>query len=87
MNRAVVGGLASLSAAALAVTWVFVVPDKADQTGPAQSFVLRHAHPACWGLLAIAAAAWACRAPRALVGWPARGALACYLAFLAAMVL
>lgn len=86
-HRTVVGGGAAVVAAALAVTWVVVVPEKADEVGPLQSAVLRYAHPACWSLLAVAASAWALRAPRAVVEWPARGALVAYAAFLVALAL
>lgn len=84
-HRRVVGGGAAVLAAALAVTWLVVVPEKAEEVGTLQSAVLRYAHPGCWALLSAAATAWAVRAPRPAVEWPARGALAAYAAFLVAL--
>lgn len=84
-HRTVVGGGAAVVAAALSVTWLVVVPGKADDVAPLQSAVLRYAHPMCWALLAVAASAWALRAPRGAVEWPARGALAAYATFLVAL--
>jgi hypothetical protein len=85
-HRGVVGGVAALGATALAVTWLVLVPGKADDVEPVQSWLLRYAHPVCWALLAVAAGGWAARAPRLLTQWSARGALAAYVAFLAALV-
>ena len=84
-HRGVVGVAAAVVAGALTVTWLVVVPEKADAAGPLQAAVLRYAHPVCWALLAAAATAWAARAPRPAVEWPARAALAAYVAFLAAL--
>lgn len=84
-HRGAAGGAAALGATGLALTWLVVVPDKAADVGPVQAGVLRLAHPVCWALLATAAAAWAVRAPRPAVEWPARGALAAYAAFLVAL--
>lgn len=84
-HRGVVGGVAAVGAMALSVTWLVVVPEKAADVGPVQAWLLRYAHSLCWALLAVAAGAWAVRAPRPAVAWPARGALAAYLAFLSAL--
>lgn len=86
-HRVVVGCVAALGSTALAVTWLVVVPDKAGDVGPVQSWLLRYAHSVCWALLAVAAGGWAVRAPRPVMEWSARGALAAYVAFLAAVAL
>jgi hypothetical protein len=86
-HRVVVGAAAAVVAGALTVTWLVVVPDKVDSAGPLQAAVLRYGHPACWALLAVAATAWATRAPRPAIEWPARAALVAYVAFLAALAL
>ncbi|MBC7292065.1 MAG: hypothetical protein H5T83_12130 [Actinotalea sp.] len=86
-HRGVVGVGLAAGATALTVTWLVVVPEKADGVGPLQAGLLRFGHPACWALLATSALAWAVRAPRRAVEWPARGALVAYAAFLAALAL
>ena len=86
-HRGVVGGVAALGATALAVTWLVLVPEKAGDVGPVQSWLLRYAHSLCWALLAVAAGGWAAAAPRPATQWPACGALAAYVAFLAALAL
>lgn len=86
-HRGAVGGAASLCAAALAVTWLVVVPEKAGQVGPVQSWLLQYAHSLCWALLALGAGGWAARAPHMSTRWAARGALAAYVAFLTALAL
>ncbi len=86
-HRSVVGGVAALGATVLAVMWLVLVPDKAGDVGPVQSWLLRYAHSLCWAFLAVAAAGWAVRAPRLASRWPACGALAAYVAFLAALAL
>jgi hypothetical protein len=86
-HRGVVGGVAALGATALAVTWLVLVPEKAGDVGPVQSWLLRYAHSVCWALLAVAAGGWAVRAPRRATQWPARAALAAYVTFLAALAL
>lgn len=84
-HRGVVGGVAALGSMTLAVTWLVVVPEKAAHVGPVQAWLLHYSHSVCWALLAVAAGGWAVRAPGPAVKWPARGALAAYLAFLAAL--
>lgn len=86
-HRSILGGVAALGATALAVTWLVAVPEKAGDVGPVQSWLLRYAHSVCWALLAVAAGGWAVRAPLSAIRWPARGALAAYVAFLAAFAL
>ena len=86
-HRGVVGGLASLGATALAVTFLVVVPEKAGDVRALQSWLIHYAHSTCWALLALAAAGWALRAPRPVVRWAAVGALAAYAAFIAALML
>jgi hypothetical protein len=63
------------------------VPEKAGDVAPVQSWLLRYAHSVCWALLAVAAGGWAVQAPRPAMRWSARGALAAYVAFVAAFVL
>lgn len=84
-RRGVFGGLASCVASVLAAMWLVVVPKVARDAGPTQSWLLRYAHSLSWAFLALVAAAWALRAPRWVVGWSVLGALALYVAFLAAL--
>ncbi|WP_460436755.1 hypothetical protein, partial [Angustibacter speluncae] len=72
-------------AAALAVLWLLVVPEH-DGDGP-RAVLLRFGHSACWALVAVGALLHAVRAPARAVGACAWAALACYAAFLAALVL
>lgn len=86
-HRTLLGLGAAAVAVALAALWLVVVPEKASETTGVQRFVLRYAHSLCWTLLAVAAGAWAVRAPRRVVTAAAWSALAAYAAFLLAVVL
>ncbi len=86
-HRGVVGGVAALAATALAVMWLVLVPEKASEVGPVQSWLLRYAHSVSWALLAVGAGGWALRVPAPLTRWSSRGALVAYAAFLAALLL
>ena len=80
----------ALAAAAVALVltavWLVVVPGKAEETTGAQAALIRYGHPACWVLLAAAAVAYAAGRPDTsrTLGY---AALACYAAFLLAVLL
>lgn len=86
-HRRIVGGVGALAAAALAATWLVVVPGEAAEASGVQRWVLEYAHSICWALLALAAAGFAVRAPRILIDGAAYAALASYAAFLLALAL
>lgn len=86
-HRRVVGGVGAAAATALAATWLVVVPGEAAEAVGLQRFLLQYAHSICWGLIAIALAGFALRAPRILIDGCAWAALAAYVAFLAALAL
>ena len=81
-------GLAGAAAAAgLTVLWCFVVPEKAEATHGAQSFVIRWGHPASWACLAalgLLVAFDASHRARSAVGM---ASLVAYASFLGALVL
>ncbi len=80
-----VGGLVvSLGLAAL---WLVVVPERAESTSGAQSWLIRYGHSICWVLLATTAALVLARAPKRAIDLTAWAALAAYVAFLGATVL
>lgn len=86
-HRRVVGTVGAVAATALAATWLVVVPGEAAEAEGLQRFLLQYAHSICWGLLAIALAGFALRAPRILVDGAAWSALVAYAAFLLALAL
>lgn len=86
-HRRLVGGVGALAATALAATWLVVVPGEAAEAVGLQRFLLQYAHSICWGLIAIALAGIALRAPRILIDGCAWAALAAYVAFLSALAL
>ncbi|CCW14152.1 hypothetical protein QLG13_16745 [Rhodococcus aetherivorans] len=83
-HRVAFGLLLTLASSAFAVLWLFVVPARADETTGVQSAAIRHAHPACWMLLAAASALFATRAPRRAVDAVAWSALVAYAVFVVA---
>ena len=85
-RRRTLGLVGAAVATVLAVVWLVVVPEKADEASGLQAALIRYGHPACWALLAGAGVAYAAGRPhtsRAL-GY---AALACYAAFVLAFVL
>ncbi|GAB2689403.1 hypothetical protein [Thalassiella azotivora] len=86
-HRVLAGCVGAALAAALAVTWAFVIPAEAQDADGVRWLALRWGHSACWALLALAAALFAARAPRRAVDVAAWAGLACYVAFLAALAL
>lgn len=77
----------SVVAAGLSLLWVVVVPDKADTTSGLQALAIRWGHPASWALLSalwVAVATDGSARLRATLGW---SALACYAAFVVALLL
>jgi hypothetical protein len=85
-HRTAVGGAAAVVCAVLAVVWLLVVPEQADQAGPLRAAVIRLGHPLCWGLLSVTGVLFAVGAPRPLVQTVAYAALASYGAFLLALL-
>jgi len=85
-HRVPLGIAGSVVSLGIAVIYLVVVPEEATRAEGVVELVLRFGHSLCWLLLAIAGAAWAARAPRPLVVWSARGALAAYLAFLVTLL-
>lgn len=86
-RRQVVAWAGAALAAALAVLWTVVVPEKAETTDGVQSLLIRWGHPATWAALAVLGVLAALDvAPRArsLVG---AVSLACYAGFLLALTL
>ena len=85
-RRRILGLVGAAVASLLAVVWLVVVPEKADETSGLQAALIRYGHPACWALLAGAGAAYAAGRPHTsrLLGY---AALACYAAFVLAFVL
>jgi hypothetical protein len=84
-RRVAVGATGAVVAVALALLWLVVVPE--HEADGVQGAVLRYGHSACWALVALGAVLHAVRAPARAVGACAWAALACYVAFLAALVL
>lgn len=72
---------------ALAVLWLFVVPDRAESTSGVQQWLIRFGHSICWALLAVTAALVLAKAPKRVVDVTAWAALAAYAGFLGATVL
>ncbi len=85
-HRTPLAATAAVVAAGLAVLWLLVVPDAAREADGLRWMLLRFGHSLTWGLLALAALALALSAPAPAVRWPAYAALACYVAFLAALL-
>lgn len=86
-RRQVLAWAGAALAAALAVLWTVVVPEKARTTDGAQSLLIRYGHPATWAALAVLGVLVALdAAPRArtLVG---AISLASYAGFLVALAL
>jgi hypothetical protein len=77
----------SVVAAGLSALWVVVVPDKAEATTGLQALAIRWGHPGSWALLAVLGAAVAADAPVRLRSALAWSALACYAAFVVALLL
>jgi hypothetical protein len=86
-RRTVLALVGAVVAAALAALWLVVVPERVAEVDGLQRAVLRYGHSACWALVALAAVLHGVRAPRRAVAASAYGALGCYAAFLAAVVL
>lgn len=84
-HRTALGLVGAVIAGALAALWLVVVPE--HDGGGLRSGVLRFGHSACWALVAVGALLHAVRAPVRAVGACAWAALACYVAFLLALVL
>lgn len=74
-------------AAGLSALWVAVVPDRADTTTGLQASAIRWGHPGAWALLAALGLAVAADAPTRLRDVLAWSALACYAAFVVALLL
>lgn len=74
-------------AAAMAVLWTVVVPDKAASTAGVQEWLIRWGHPASWALLTAVGVATAAGAPKGVRDLLAWAALASYGAFLGALAL
>ena len=85
-RRRTLGLVGAAVAAVLAVVWLVVVPEKADEASGLQAALIRYGHPACWALLAGAGVAYAAGRPHTsrVLGY---AALACYAAFVLAFVL
>lgn len=84
-HRTALGVSGAVVATALALLWLVVVPE--HDTDGLRGVVLRFGHSACWALVAVGALLHAVRAPARAVGACAWAALACYAAFLLALVL
>lgn len=84
-HRTALALVGAVVAGALAVLWLFVVPE--HDGGGLRGAVLRYGHSACWALVAVGALLHAVRGPARAVGACAWAALACYVAFLLALVL
>lgn len=81
------GFAGAVVAAAMTGLWLLVVPDKAVSTAGLQSLAIRFGHPAAWALLAAFGLSVATGGSRAVRDGLAWAALACYGAFLAALLL
>ena len=86
-RRGLVAVAAGTIATALAVLWLFVVPEKADEVAGIQSWAIRYGHSVCWMLLAAASVLYGLRAPRRLTESAAWMGLVAYVAFILALVL
>ena len=86
-HRARVGVVASAGAAVLAVVWLFAVPDRVNEVGGLQAWVIRYAHSLCWVFLSTALALYAVRAPRRSIELTSWIALLAYAAFILAVTL
>lgn len=71
----------------LALLWLVVVPERANETTGVQSWLIRYAHSLCWALLAMVAVLVLARAPQRAIDTAAWSALAAYVAFVAATLL
>lgn len=85
-HRPALAVAATVVSLAVAVTYLFVVPVQAATASGWVRLLLRYGHSACWVLLAAASLCWLFGAPRPgrVLAW---AALACYGAFLAAVLL
>lgn len=86
-HRRPVGGAATVVATASSLTWIIVVPEKADDAGLIQAWLLQYGHSTCWAFLAIAAGGWDVHAPRPVTASSARVALVAFILFLLALAL
>lgn len=86
-HRRTVGLLGAVAAAGMTALWVVVVPDRAAETSGPRSWAITWGHPASWACLAAAGVAVALDAPRRATTTLAWTALACYAAFLLALLL
>lgn len=58
-HHIVFGGVGALIALAIAILYLFIVPDEASKTSGVQKFILIYAHSICWFLLCMSSSIWA----------------------------
>ena len=85
-HHRMLGIVGAVIAAALAVVWVFVVPEQAESATGVREAAIRWGHPVCWALLAVVGVLVAVDAPRRLRDGVAVLAAVSYAAFLLALL-
>ena len=85
-RRTLISVAGAISAAAVAVLWLVVVPEKADEVAGIHSWAIRYGHSVCWTSLSAASVLYGLRAPRHWTQTAAWLGLSAYVAFLLALL-